>query len=111
MDIILSQAESKLYLDCIDVYGLDNQLEQYAEECLEAALAVRKYLRAKRSDDEEKLKEAVKELNGEIVDTTNMSLQMRKSFINRDAFNEIWKRKIDRQIWRVQNKTQEGEKK
>lgn len=111
MDVVFSRNESKLYTDCIEVYGLDNQLEQYAEECLEAALAVRKYLRAKRSGDSEQLEKAINDLNGEIVDTTNMSLQMRKSFMNRETFNEIWKRKIDRQIWRVQNKTQEGETK
>jgi hypothetical protein len=109
MQVTLTPEEIKLYNDCIEIYGLDNQLEQYMEECIEAALAVRKYFRAKKSGDQEKITESMANLRSEIVDTTNMSIQMKISLMNPETFNHVWNHKITRQIGRVKNKTQEGD--
>lgn len=104
MEILLTPEEQKLNLDCVTVYGPDNQLEQYAEECIEGALAVRRFLRAKKSMNHEDIKEKRKELLSEIIDTLNMSIQMKLSMMNDDAFNELWSYKINRQIDRVNKK-------
>ena len=101
MHVILTPEEDKLYINCIQAYGIDAQLEQYAEECLEAALAVRKYLRAKKSKDHKKLISTSEELCGEIIDTMNMSIQMKLAMMDYNSFNEIWNFKINRQINRV----------
>lgn len=103
MKIILTPEEEKLYIDCVMGYGSDAQLEQYAEECIEAALAVRKFLRQKKygGDDSEKIKQRRVELIGEIIDTLNMSIQMKKIFCDDDTFDKEWNFKIERQIQRV----------
>lgn len=104
MKIELLPHEEKLFRDCIVIYGPDKQLEQYAEECLEAALAVRRFLRAKQSNDITEIKEKLKELYGEIIDTTVMSIQMKNVLLNEDQFDEIWNYKVNRQIKRVEKK-------
>lgn len=109
MEVVLTQDEQKLFTNCVAVYGLDNQLEQYAEECLEAALAVRKYFRTKKSGNQDKIEDALEDLEGEIVDTTIMSLQLKTAFVEKSIFEKIWQRKITRQIGRVKNQTQEGD--
>lgn len=109
MKIILSKTEKKLFRDCIVVYGTDAQLEQYAEECLEAALAVRRFLIAKKRGDITNIKEQRKELYGEIIDTTVMSIQMKQAMMEQSQFDEIWNFKINRQIERVQKKLNKTE--
>lgn len=104
MKVTLLPHEEKLLRDCIVIYGTDKQLEQYAEECLEAALAVRRFLRAKQSGDITDIKEKRTELLGEIIDTTVMSIQMKNSMMEEDQFEEIWNYKINRQIKRVEKK-------
>jgi len=104
MQIILTPEEKQLYKDCIEIYGTDAQLEQYSEECLEAALTVRKFLRAKKHGTLEKIKQARVELIGEIVDTTNMSIQMKQIFCEDNIFNQQWDFKINRQINRIKEK-------
>jgi hypothetical protein len=104
MEILLNPEEEKLYIDCLVMYGPDAQLEQYLEECAEAVLAVRKFLRAKKHGNIQQIKERRAELIGEIVDTLNMSIQMKKMFVDDDIFDQEWNYKIKRQITRVKEK-------
>jgi NTP pyrophosphatase (non-canonical NTP hydrolase) len=103
MQIILTEAEEKLYLDCIAAYGPIAQSEQYLEECAEAVLAVRKSARARESMDHDEIKKRRVELIGEVVDTLNMSIQMMK-ILGEDAILTVWDEKINRQIKRVEAK-------
>lgn len=117
MNVQLNNKEQLLFRDCIEVYGLQRQLDQYIEECLEGGLAARKYIRALETGDESKIIEAKKELLGELVDTSIMSQQIKQHFILVDINNDIpyedssWafidrthEHKINRQIQRVANR-------
>jgi hypothetical protein len=104
MKVELTPEEEKLYIDCLVVYGPEAQLEQYLEECAGAVLAVRKFLRAKKHGDIEQIKKRRVELIGEIVDTMNMSIQMKKIMVDDDVFDKEWDFKINRQIKRVADK-------
>lgn len=104
MQIVLTPIEEQLFRDCLIAHGTDSQLEQYAEECIEAALAVRKFIRAKKAMDHEQIKQRRKELCGEIIDTTVMSIQMKLTMMEEEDFNELWSYKINRQIYRVNKK-------
>jgi hypothetical protein len=104
MIVSLNTKEKKLYQDCVNVYGVEAQLDPFAEECLEAALAVRKYFRAKKYGTEEDIITARKELFGEIVDVSNMSIQMQKSFVPNEDFLTLWNYKIQRQIGRIEKR-------
>lgn len=104
MKLVLTPAEEELYAKCVDVYGINNQLEQFEEECAEAILAVRKYFRALKSDDLERINSALSDLFGEIVDVSNMSSQMQFSFIPKPTFERLWNMKVNRQIQRVKDR-------
>lgn len=100
MEIILNPQEKKLYKDSSDLYGGVSQLEQYAEECLEAALAVRKYIRALKSKNESDIDQKRKELISEVADTTIMSTQARL-ILNPEGVDNAINFKITRQRDRV----------
>lgn len=102
MKTILTSKEEDLFLDCTMLYGGHAQLEQYAEECMEGALAVRKFLRAFKAGDEKAIKKAHIDLLGEIADTTIMSKQA-ALILGDDPVTIIIDEKIDRQVKRVES--------
>jgi hypothetical protein len=101
MRVMLTDKEEILFSDSAKLYGIENQLHQYSEECLEAALAVRKYLRAVKNGDEAEIKRRKAELQSEIADTTIMSAQVATFFNSFGAIDQQIIYKIDRQVDRV----------
>lgn len=101
MNIQLTNPEISLFALSNRLYGDVMQLEQYAEECLEAALAVRKYIRALRHGSTDEIVQRHKELIDEIADTTIMSAQARY-ILDESAVDIAIDEKTSRQIDRVQ---------
>lgn len=112
MKVILTPEEEKLFSDCISVYGLENQLGQYIEECLEGALAARKFLRISKNPKVTTAEfiDAKVELLKELVDTSIMSEQIKRAFDSEadyELMEETHEYKINRQIIRVSKNIQD----
>ena len=103
MQILLNEKEQQLFDDCVRLNGLNNQIEQYLEECLEGALAARKYFRAVKHGTASEVSQRLLELESEIADTTIMSAQLRQVMHTEGIDNEIT-RKLARQQVRIDNK-------
>lgn len=103
MQILLNEKEQQLFDDCVRLNGLNNQIEQYLEECLEGALAVRKYFRAVKHGTAAEVSQRMLELESEIADTTIMSAQLRQ-VLHTEAIDKEITRKLARQQIRIDNK-------
>lgn len=77
--IAFTEDQEKVFTDAIEAYGTESQLDQLQEECIELALAIRKYKRAIKEGVISKMKERRAELASEIADViimTNQALLM-----------------------------------
>lgn len=108
MNTELTPQERNLFINCIAIYGLPAQLEQLIEECLECALAARKYMRASQSlaVTPSNIDEARNHLLEELVDISIMAEQIKRGFSKHSQMIDvIHTAKIERQIKRLENLT------
>lgn len=103
MEFNLTPNEELLFKDCIRYNGIENQIEQYLEECIEGALACRKYFRALKHGTTQEVQQRMAELESEIADTAIMSVQLRQA-LNTDRIDAEIFRKLTRQQTRIDNK-------
>ena len=98
--------EQQVFIDSVKVYGEANQLEQVQEELAELQLAISKYKRTLRTQqEEERVNVARLDMEREVADVIIMMTQMKLMFDNytiQDTISE----KLERQRKRIDARNQ-----
>lgn len=103
---IFNPSQDQVFIDSIDTYGKECQLDQMQEEAIELSLAIRKYKRAVQGvayNEPGAVEIREKELISEIADVIIMTTQCRLIF-NDEAIQAEIRRKLDRQAQRIKNR-------
>jgi NTP pyrophosphatase (non-canonical NTP hydrolase) len=102
-NITFTPEQENIFIESVGLYGENSQLTQTNEEATELALAILKYQRAQKYDDEIKLQERRKELISEIADVVVMTRQCLLIFGVEEIQQEV-NFKLRRQRQRIDKK-------